>query len=321
MRWALCLLLLPLAGCVEPEEPSDPVAPVDNPLDVYVFWFPDEAGMPSQGSGTTLDYMVRVHNGGTDAVRYAFDASAVVAGRVGSVNDIDGWHPNPVVAGGPTSFNDTLAPGEARLWIVQGERFCCHGIWVALQIDGQEVFRQDLATHDGAGTLVAPGSHVQTVTVGVWTNGTSFYTNSPEMLADPDFPAGGNINRTEAQAAAAPLPVYVYDVDRTEQPPGSRDNCYFTTIEGYNLLLKTQTTQAAGVLAFGPEMGYTRPGNEDHFLYGEPLIFMNAIVAVDAPAIGFAAEAGNAVESLPDPSGACFDAQNTVAYASERVPL
>lgn len=151
-------------------------------------------------------------------------------------------------------------------------------------------------TVDASSRFVRPGHHVQTATVGLWINGTSFYTNIAELNSDLRFPAG----YPETDFDATPLPIYVYNADGAEQPNGSRDTCHFTTITGYNELLKTQASGTTGVRYLEPTEAYTRDGAEDFFLYGHPLVFLNTIVAHDG--------ATGPADAAPAPAGDCFDA-------------
>lgn len=304
MRWALCLLLLPLAGCVESAEPTESTA--DSQLSMFVFWMEDAARMPGQDSGLSHDYMIRVTNDGDAAASYALRVPTIVDGRLGPVRD--SWEPVTIADSVAPQVDDILQPGASRLWIVQAAWSCCHQTTIELETGGH-ILTRDFETQDGGNGRIEPGTHVQTVTVGVWTNGTSFYTNSAELHGAEGFPRGYPVTDFDA----TPLPVYVYDQDRTEQPPGSQDTCHFTTITGYNTLLKEQGAGTSGVRFLSPEEGYTVAGAEDHFLYGESLIFMNAIVAIDG--------AVDTAGSLPDPTGACFDVQNTVDFVTGMAPL
>jgi hypothetical protein len=50
-----------------------------------------------------------------------------------------------------------------------------------------------------------------------------------------------------------------------------------------------------------PEEAYTREGAEEHFLYGDSLVFMNTVVAN----VGEVSE----LQALPQPTGDCFNAE------------
>lgn len=147
-------------------------------------------------------------------------------------------------------------------------------------------------------TRVGSNQHVRTATVGVWLNGTSFYSNIAELNVDPGFPAGYNTTNVSGD----PLPVYVYASQASDQPPRSKDHCYFVTIPGYNDLLKTQADKSTNVRWLAPGEAYTRAGAEGHDLYGDVLVFMNTIVAHDG-AVGTDGR-------VPDPNGDCFHPDN-----------
>lgn len=131
------------------------------------------------------------------------------------------------------------------------------------------------------GDAAEPGQGVQVYTAGFLENGTLFYTNIKAIDHD-DWP------RTDwyAWEGGEPLPVYVYEEDRSEEPPYWEDPQsgtpvegtvpglgYYTTIPGFNAALKGLSTNTVRVVRMEPEEGYTRAGNEDHPLYGEPLVF------------------------------------------------
>ena len=137
------------------------------------------------------------------------------------------------------------------------------------------------------GDRAEPGAGVHVYTAGFLEDGTLFYTNIKAIDHD-DWP------RTDwyAWEGDEPLPVYVYDEDRAEQPVYWKDPQsgtpiagtvpglgYYTTIPGFNDALKGLSTHTVRVVRMEPEDGYTRAGNEDHPLYGEPLVFY--IKAVD----------------------------------------
>lgn len=204
--------------------------------------------------------------------------------------------------------SDVLAPSESRIWVFHSTRPTLI-LSASVLFDGAQRGYLHVTTPTDAAAPVLPGDHVQTATVGFWTNGTSFYTNIAELNDDPAFPAGYD----RSEFGGDPLPIYVYGQDRTEQPIGSRDTCHFTTIDGYNALLKTQSEGSTGVRFLQPHEAYTRPGAEEHPLYGDALIFMNTIVAHDG--------ATGALDAPPAPTGACFDGQNSVNFVSERAPI
>ena len=161
------------------------------------------------------------------------------------------------------------------------------------------------------GDLAQPGKGAQVLYAGFWTNGTMFGTNI-QGLQDSNWPRAG----WYAWEGAAPLPVYVYNQDRAEQPaywksasahaasaprPGSpADDAlfdaaagatgtadtaagigFFTTIEGFNEALKGLSTTTMRVVLVPPEKAYTLEGREDHVLYGDAIVFLIAVLSVD----------------------------------------
>ncbi|MEA3136613.1 MAG: hypothetical protein QOJ26_458 [Thermoplasmata archaeon] len=146
------------------------------------------------------------------------------------------------------------------------------------------------------GRAAEPGQGVHVYTAGFLENGTLFYTNI-EAIDHDDWP------RTDwyAWEGGEPLPVYVYDQDRAEQPAYWRPPSsnvpktgtpadpvlhdvgmeadaatglgYFTTIRGFNEALKGLSTDTVRVVRMAPEDAYTRAGNEEHPLYGQALVF------------------------------------------------
>ena len=130
---------------------------------------------------------------------------------------------------------------------------------------------------DAVGTV---GKGILVHTVGWWTNGTSFYTNSDRYNDRAELPRSylGDYGGGE------PLHVYVYGDSREEMPPRYERAGYFTTIAGFNEALKGMTVGSTRVAYLEPEEAYTLEGREDHPLYGEPLIFyIEALEVVDLP--------------------------------------
>ncbi len=300
---ALPLLAAALTGCLESDDPGADLGA----LDLYLFVYPGaEKAVPGADHG----WLLRLGNPTDTPASFHAGVVGVRSAQLGPAGD-DGWRTTP------------SPPAEAPREALWGGR-------VAVPAGGSVAFLLNVQTYDGepgsqpvsllfvrddgqirevplpveadvAGPAVRPGDHVRTVTVGVWVNGTSFYTNSASLLDDPGFPAGGNIDPAEARAEADPLAIYVYDRDRSEQPNGSRDTCHGTTIDGYNALLRSQVGSSTGVRFLQPGEGYTQPGGEDHFLYGDALVFLNTVVAHEGTT--------GPADAAPNPQGACFDAQ------------
>lgn len=149
----------------------------------------------------------------------------------------------------------------------------------------------DLAPPEsGEAAQAGQGTHV--FTAGFWENGTLFYTNI-KAIDHSEWPRAA----WYAWEGDDPLPVYVYEEDRAEQPAVWKDPQagtpldgtvpglgYFTTIPGFNEALKGLSTMTVRVARLSPEEAYTRPGNEEHPLYGDALVFyIKVIDVVDLP--------------------------------------
>lgn len=176
--------------------------------------------------------------------------------------------------------------------------------------DCTEVQRGSIAwqlANPEASRAAQPGQGVHVMTAGFLDNGTLFYTNIPEIDTDERWPRVP----WYAWEGDMPLPVYVYDQDRAEQPAywkapsallpkgtpvdsqlhelGMEADWatglgYYTTIPGFNAALKGLPATTTHVVRMAPGEGYTRPGNEEHPLYGEALVFLIKVLdVVDAP--------------------------------------
>ncbi len=290
MRAFWIVLLLPLSGCLSSDE-----APAEPQLSVFVF---DSIQGADLRDGS-VDWMVRIANEGDQANEYTIAMDALH----GTLSLATPTGLAVLDAAAPLDATLTLDPGTSHLIVIRSNDPTADRVNTTVTSQGSTVLAHERSFHETLSGAVSAGQHVQTMTVGVWVNGTSFYTNMAEMLLAPGFPAGGNINRSAAMQGALPLPIYVYDRDRSEQPPASKDTCHFTTIPGYNALLKTQDVGTGNVRFLHPEEAYTRAGSEDHLLYGDALIFYNIVVAIDGDA--------HADVDGPAQGGACYDFQNT----------
>ena len=138
------------------------------------------------------------------------------------------------------------------------------------------------------GDAAEPGQGVHVYTAGFFENGTLFYTNIKAIDHD-----GWPRIDWYAWEGADPLPVYVYEEDRAEQPSVWKDPQagtpiegtvpglgYYTTIPGFNEALKGLSTNTVRVVRLTPEEAYTRAGNEEHPLYGDALVFYIKVVDV-----------------------------------------
>ena len=211
---------------------------------------------------------------------------------------------------------DLSAPGEGRLQVAtvtpgdgKGEARLDYAVRTDLpscRNTQRGSLHWDLAVPErGEGAL--PGQGVHVMTAGFFENGTLFYTNIPEVDTDPNWPRVSWYKWEGDQ----PLPVYVYDRDRGEQPQAWKSASsavaqvpktgspadgelakraqeadeefglgYFTTIPGFNEALKGLSTTTTRVVRLAPEEAYTRPGNEGHDLYGHPIVFYIKVLDV-----------------------------------------
>lgn len=295
-----------ISGCIgAPSGPSTDPGPLSS-LSVYEYRYD---GDDVAAAGVAHGWMARVTNTARSPVVFSVEALHANETQWGPATD-EGWQTS-----GDLRI-DRLPPGGSRLYLFQATFSAAPsttGFEVSvLDLDWElgddppqtapvlesETFERSVDLRADLETVEA-GHHVQTATVGVWLNGTSFYTNIAQLNASSEFPAGYDNTTFNGD----PLPVYVYDEDPSERPPGSRDECLLLTISGYNDLLKTQVDQGTNVRWLAPEEAYTREGAEDHHLYGEVLVFMNTIVAHEDP--WPASEA-------PSPTGDCFDEEEYV---------
>lgn len=148
---------------------------------------------------------------------------------------------------------------------------------------GTEPIRWMLRTPE-RGELVQPGVGALVRTAGFWENGTLFYTNLDRIHNDTRIPRAGWYEFSGSD----PLKVYVYNQSRGELPPryNQSSNRFATTIPGFNQALKTMETTGSRVAHLAPDEAYTRPGNERHPLYGDPLVFhieVLDVVAINCP--------------------------------------
>ncbi len=277
--------------------------------------------------GTSHGWMATVTNEYDDPIVVGLDFVGKVNGRIvrpiqEDMVGYEAFSSNVDVPGVDPAFTMTLDAGESTLVLAHVESYGEFGTnftvgWelTAYNEQATRTLVQFPTTwtveRTSAGTAVSAGDHVQTVTVGMWINGTSFYTNAGAALDDPAFPGGeGWVNATED--GRDPLPIYVYGEDRSEQPYGSKDTCHFTTITGYNDLLKTQSEGSTGVRMLQPEDGYTYPGREDFGLYGHVLVFMNTVVAHDG--------ATGPQDEFPNNEGACYQQERACHEVPSELP-
>ncbi len=296
-----CLLSVGLAGCLGTDEVDGDAVEGLVGAEVYEYRYRgDDVVIPNHPYG----WMLRVTNTQDEDLMVRAEAADPGNTSWGPVTS-SGWstdeRENP----------QALAPGESLLFLYQWTggytKRLAYGVSL-MASDDNETEPVVLDTHwlerglqqPKSILLVGAGDHVTTRTVGVWVNGTSFYTNIEDLNSDPAFPAG--YDREDFHDGI--LNAYVYDEGSDEQPPGSRDRCYVVMIEGYNELMKSQGQGSSNVRFLQPEEAYTRDGAEGHFLYGDALVFMNTVVSHEGEV--------TPVQSAPFPAGDCFDPENTV---------
>lgn len=324
------LLVVALGGCLGGESPSD--ARTD---DVRFYRVAYEGSDKYHTRGGHSGFLATAHNDGDGPVIVAFGEVTIVTpdGHVLFAGFPDRYESRPdgaqvtrpsLLESEEYGLSFLLEPGQGALIGKQAGYFFDYGLgaydanWTMRVHDAasQEEIRSETMswTYEimpfSFDMDVSPGDHVRTVTVGFWLNGTSFYTNAADLLVDPDFP--GAPGWVSADDGSDPLPVYVYEQGREEQPYGSQDNCYFTTITGYNDLVDVQTLGSTGIRLLQPEEAYTLPGYEDHDLYGDPIVFMNTVIAHDG--------ATNTQDELPDPDGTCYERERPCGDATDDVP-
>ncbi len=319
------LLSLSLAGCLVKDD-GDGVDVPPSPLSLYRFQY---AGSDVAVDGVDHGWLIRVTNDGDTVQSVNLLTSGIASGLIGGISETGGTDPQTAwlpgrIENGQVGAPITLDPGESGLFLARIQSYDGDGevpVTVrAVSLDPEAFDPVATSTSiswtvavQSAATPATPGDHVQTVTVGVWLNGTSFYSNAADALADPDFPHADGW--TSPDDPTDPLPIYVYGVDRDEQPLGSQDTCHFTTISGYNALLKTQSEGSTNVALLRPEAAYTVEGAEDHPLYGDSLVFLNTVVAHDGST--------GTMDELPNPTGACFmdRVDNAVATVTGLLPV
>lgn len=306
----LALVTVVFAGCVQPQIDQEQAPAALKSLQVYEYRYGlDDAFSPAVPHG----WMVQVTNPTDDVVEFRYEMLHNVSAEHGPATD-DGWMSASTPEQAPKRVRIKGGTSVAYLFQAQLPANATNVTYALQVLDAdqnvveQQVFQRELTPIESV-VAVAPGHHVQTVTVGVFSNGTSFYTNIADLFEDEAFPHYTDDDEFDA----TPLPIYVFRDSRDEQPARSKDTCHFTTVTGYNALLKTQVLGSTGVRWLAPEEGYTVDGREDHFLYGEDLIFLNTVVAHDG---------GTTMrDQVPDPTADCFDPDRYSPVPPPQSPL
>ncbi len=224
------------------------------------------------------------------------------------LQDAPGLHWNATVAAHPDAWradaerlgNGTASPSLVRVrvqpatattanvtlaWTTRGEADGCRA--------SQSGHMRWAVAAPTPGDVARPGVGVRVLTAGFLENGTLFYTNIEAVQNDSRW-ARSPIYSWDGGDA---LPVYVYDRERGERgaqwsattagtpvgpATGNRTAWdYFTTIRGFNKALKGLSTNTVRVVRLAPEDAYTDAAHAGHPLYGQPLVFLIKVVAVD----------------------------------------
>ena len=275
---AVAILLL-LSGCVLPPLGNDACP---EPIGWFLTGPFDEDGRASMFLGPTYrilffgrstaadnaDLTMRIKEPAfstKDPVVKYFNASAE-----------EGLSPNGTVMGGATpSFFAEQDFGEGNYTLALSQD--------STQCDPPgELSVSQAFTHVSPGESARPGVGVMVKTAGFWQNGTLFYTNMARVHDDPKFERAGWYE----YEGDDPLPVYIYNETRTERPERYNASGFVTTIPGFNEALKKTFVGTSAVASLSPTEAYTRPGNENHDLYGDAIVFyieITDVVAIDCP--------------------------------------
>lgn len=284
-------ILLVLAGCIVPLEPPQPNTRCDENRIPFGIPFEDAGAAAFQQTSSSSLLSATDPEQLWDALLVANATSAFM---IENLTAPPGWHVEAQRLGGEESntmrFRYTPTAdakgGKAGVeWSVSSSETCVRQLGGVLSLTMAD---------PTVGAKAEAGRAALVYTAGFWENGTLFYTNM-ESVNDSSWPRAGWYEWGDAE----PLPVYVYDENRAEKPaywsactPAAlpvTPICvwnYYTTIEGFNEALKGLSTNIARVVHIPPEKAYTLPGNEDHDLYGDAIIFYIRIVDVHASPCG-----------------------------------
>ena len=267
MRWLAALVLLPLAGCVGEPACEDLQSSVLTP------W----VGRPHlvTDAATPWDTLLFIPDAAGDDV--VIEASA--SGGAAFVEPVSPEF--PAFQWVRVQPETGAASVEAAWSHVREDAGCRAGSSGSLR------WSLDPPT---PGDSAQPGQGVHVHTAGFWENGTLFYTNIEALHANVAWPRA----TWYEWSGGEPLPVYVYEEEGSERPAywapmagtplDGAAWAYFTTIPGFNEALKGLSTHTTRVVHLAPEEAYTRPGNEEHPLYGDALVFFIHVVSVvDVP--------------------------------------
>lgn len=218
----------------------------------------------------------RASPGGATGFALALRAERGTTVPVEVVDAPDGW--NVSVERGEAALS---AEGTTVAVVVEPGRDAVYGLqYVSLRVGPREVFLA-VEVADVGETPLRPGLGALVRTVGFWDNGTVFYTNMKEVRDDPSLREVVLGGEEPSEADYEPLKVYVGG-RRGERPPEPYNaSGYSPVIEGFDARLRGMREGETLVARIPPEKAYTRPGNEEHDLYGDALNFVVQVVRVD----------------------------------------
>lgn len=127
------------------------------------------------------------------------------------------------------------------------------------------------------------GVGAQVYTVGYWDNGTIFYTNMREVRDNAALPWHRLSEDADENASFEPIRAYVGGGDEPVPEPYNSSG-YVKLIPGFDARLRSNGGMRGGetlTVRIPPEEAYTRPGREDHPLYGDALTFVIHVASVD----------------------------------------
>lgn len=129
------------------------------------------------------------------------------------------------------------------------------------------------------------GVGAQVLTVGFWDNGTVFYTNMKEVRDNARLHWVTLDEDARDDENMVPIKMFVGGKRGEPVPEPYNSTGYVNLIEGFDERVRTGNGGMRGgetlVARIPPEKAYTRPGNEEHRLYGEALNFVIRVVSVD----------------------------------------
>lgn len=206
----------------------------------------------------------------------ALRASRDTALPVSFVDAPDGWLVQP------DSDRVAVGPAGAVLVVaVEPARDASYGLhYASIKVGPREVFLA-VDVRDAGEERLRPGIGALVRTVGFWDNGTVFYTNMKEVRDNRALRFGDLGGEPPTEADWEPLKVYVGGERGVPPPEPYNASGYRPVIAGFDARLRGMREGETLAVRIAPEDAYTRPGNEDHALYGDALGFVVQVTRVD----------------------------------------